>query len=172
MTKTEIENRATEIENSVAQSEAMVYQQINQFDRTLSNLWNATSLLKDTLKKTIDDHRKNEREKLKAYEAEAKDLRKELKKLKNRENKPKRTWPITNYTIARKIGISETQLIVRLMKLGVMHKDWGSLEVYSDWKNFVRLVSMPTAKNKHRNVWQWTPEGRDKFMEIHNKTNF
>lgn len=161
MTKTEIENRATEIENSVAQGEAMFKAQYEAFEKALVGYIGALKEMGDACKQVVA-----------SYQDESKALHKELLKLKNRENKPKRTWPITNYTIARKIGISETQLIVRLMKLGVMHKDWGALEVYSDWKGFVRLVSMPTAKSKYRNVWQWTPEGRDKFMEIHNKTNF
>ncbi len=161
MTKTEINDRATEIENSVAQCEAMFKIFHDAFEKALI-------AYRDDLEAFIASGRQMIAE----YKSESKALHKELLKLKNRENKPKRTWPITNYTIARTIGISETQLIVRLMKLGVMHKDWGALEVYSDWKGFVRLVSMPTAKSKYRNVWQWTPEGRDKFMEIHNKTNF
>lgn len=161
MTKTEIENRATEIENSVAQGEAMFKAQYETFEKALIGYIGALKEMGDACKQVVAN-----------YQVEAKALHKELLKLKNRENKPKRTWPITNYTIARTIGISEAQLIVRLMKLGIMHKDWGALEVYSDWKGFVRLVSMPTAKSKYRNVWQWTPEGRDKFMEIHNKTNF
>ena len=161
MTKTEINKRAAEIENSVAQGEAMLKAQYEAFEKALIDY-----------RSFLDAQIAAQKELVGAYQKEAKALHKELLKLKNRENKPKRTWPITNYTIARKIGISETQLIVRLMKLGVMHKDWGALEVYSDWKGFLRFVSMPTAKSKYRNVWQWTPEGRDKFMEIHNKTNF
>ena len=105
---------------------------------------------------------------IEALHAKAQDLRRELKLLKNRENKPKGDRRITNATICRLLKITESRLKSRLIHMGIMHKHWGTLEVIDTWKNKVRLSGV-LRKGKTVNVWIWTPQGRDEFIEAHNK---
>ncbi len=105
---------------------------------------------------------------IEALHAKAQDLRKGLKRLKNRENKPKGDRRITNATICRILNISESVLKSRLLHLGVMHKHWGTLEVVDTWAKKVRLTGV-LRKGKTVNVWVWTAEGRDEFISEHNK---
>lgn len=105
---------------------------------------------------------------IEALHAKAQDLRRELKLLKNRENKPKGDRRITNATICRALNISESLLKSRLIHMGIMHKHWGTLEVIDTWKNKVRLSGV-LRKGKTVNVWTWTPQGRDEFIAAHNK---
>ena len=105
---------------------------------------------------------------IEALHAKAQDLRRELKLLKNRENKPKGDRRITNATICRTLNISESLLKSRLIHIGIMHTHWGTLEVIDTWKNKVRLSGV-LRKGKTTNVWVWTPEGRDEFIAAHNK---
>lgn len=157
MTKEEINNRATEIENSVAQGEAMANAQHNAFKKALIDY-----------RSLLDAQIAAQKELVEAYRKEAKALHKELLKLKNRENKPKGDRRITNATICRILNISESMLKARLLSLGVMHKHWGTLEVIDTWAKKVRLTGV-LRKGKTVNVWVWTPEGRDEFISIHNK---
>lgn len=106
-----------------------------------------------------------------ALHLKAQELRKELKLLKNRENKPKGDRRITNASICRLLNISESTLKSRLMHLGIMHKHWGTPEVIDTWKDKIRLSGI-LRKGQTKNVWVWTPEGRDKFIELHNKTKW
>lgn len=157
MTKTEIENRATEIENSVAQGEAMFKAQYETFEKALIGY-----------RSFLDAQIAAQKELVGAYQKEAKALHKELLKLKNRENKPKGDRRITNATICRLLKITESRLKSRLIHMGIMHKHWGTLEVIDTWKNKVRLSGV-LRKGKTVNIWVWTEEGRDEFILEHNK---
>lgn len=105
---------------------------------------------------------------IEALHSKAQDLRRELKLLKNRENKPKGDRRITNATICRLLKITESRLKSRLIQMGIMHKHWGTLEVIDTWKNKVSLTGVLRG-GKTVNIWVWTEEGRDEFIEIHNK---
>ena len=157
MTKTEINDRATEIENSVAQGEAMFKAQYEAFEKALVGYIGALKEMGDACKQVVA-----------SYQDESKALHKELLKLKNRENKPKGDRRITNATICRLLKITESRLKSRLIHMGIMHKHWGTLEVIDTWKNKVRLSGV-LRKGKTVNVWIWTPQGRDEFIEAHNK---
>ena len=157
MTKTEINDRATEIENSVAQSEAMFKIFHDAFDKALI-------AYRDDLEAFIASGRQM----IAKYKSESKALHKELLKLKNRENKPKGDRRITNATICRLLKITESRLKSRLIHMGIMHKHWGTLEVIDTWKNKVRLTGVLRG-GKIVNIWVWTEEGRDEFILEHNK---
>ena len=105
---------------------------------------------------------------IEALHAKAQDLRRELKLLKNRENKPKGDRRITNATICRLLKITESRLKSRLIHMGIMHKHWGTLEVIDTWKNKVCLTGVLRG-GKIVNIWVWTEEGRDEFILEHNK---
>lgn len=172
MTKEQITERAAEIENSATHSEAIAFQTANLCRNELRELFSIADSLRDKFKALLDEVDKQEREKLKALMEETKALRKELKALKNRENKPKGDRRITNASICRLLNISESILKARLLSLDVMNKQWGYMEPSADWKDKVRLAGLLGRNGKNRNVWVWTAEGRDKFIELHNKTRW
>jgi hypothetical protein len=109
---------------------------------------------------------------IEALHAKAQDLRRELKLLKNRENKPKGDRRITNATICRLLNISESRLKARLLRLGVMHKPWGYLEVHDTWFGKVKLTGLLRKDGKTANVWVWTEEGKEKFIKLHNEQSW
>lgn len=161
MTKTEINDRATEIENSVAQSEAMFKAQYETFEKALV-----------CYRSFLDAQIAAQKELVGAYQKEAKALHKELLKLKNRENKPKGDRRITNATICRLLNISESILKARLLRLGVMHKHWGYLEVHDTWFGKVKLTGLLRKDGKTANVWVWTEEGKQKIIKLHNEQSW
>lgn len=161
MTKTEINDRATEIENSVAQSEAMFKAQYETFEKALIGYHDALEAFIASGRRMIAE-----------YKSESKALHKELLKLKNRENKPKGDRRITNATICRLLNISESILKARLLRLGVMHKHWGYLEVHDTWFGKVKLTGLLRKDGKTANVWVWTEEGKQKIIKLHNEQSW